>query len=107
MALEPAIQNATHTGQEITWKRRDDSLLDLSGAAITGTITDALTGATRDIAGTLEVSDGPNGVFQWTYAAADVATPGTYSVQFTATFGLTEDSTFEASWIVKKKNVAA
>lgn len=104
MALQPAIQNDRHTGQQITWYYADGATKKpITGATITGTITDTA-GATRAITGTLAVTDGPNGVFTWAYGAADTATVGAYLVQFTATYGdALPDSSFAMDWEVKQR----
>ena len=101
MALVHAIAGALRPGQEITWTRDDGSAEDLSNATVTGVLFDTTTGATRAIAGTIQVSDGPNGVFIWNYDLADVVY-GTYLVQFTASFvsGATPARTFLTPWRV-------
>jgi hypothetical protein len=85
--LADAVQGARHTAQLITWVDDEGDPLDLTGAAITGRIQDAMSGVARDATGALAVVNGTTGAFQWAYSAADVATPGAYRVQFTATFG--------------------
>src|SRR6185369_15431602 len=102
MALQPAIQTDRHTGQLVTWHYADGvTPKDISGATITGTITDTAD-ATRAVDGSLLVTDGPNGVFSWAYGANDTATVGRYAVQFTATYGDAKpDSSFEQQWDVK------
>lgn len=104
MSLQPAIKGDRHTGQQITWYYADGvTVKPLTGATITGTITDTA-GTTRAITGTLNVTDGPNGVLQWAYGAADTATAGRFTAQFTATYADTlQDSSFEMDWDVKAK----
>jgi YD repeat-containing protein len=60
---------------------------DLTGAVITGYLKDLATGEVRQIVGGIEITDTANGVFEWTPDAQDVATAGTYQVQFSAVFG--------------------
>lgn len=70
----------------ITWTReRGEGAEDLTDATLTGTITDR-NGQERPIAGDLSVDNGPAGAFTWEFAPADVATPGTYAIQITASF---------------------
>ena len=69
----------------IEWLRDDGVAEDLTGATLSGTIEDRA-GNTRSIAGTLSVLDGAAGTFEWAFAAGDLAAPGTYQVQFTASF---------------------
>jgi hypothetical protein len=103
MALEPAVQGDRHTGQQITWYAGSAKKV-LTNATLTGKLVNSA-GTVTAIAGTLTVTDGPNGVFTWAYAAADVATVGTYTVQFTATFPDTlSDSSFDAAWSVLTKH---
>jgi hypothetical protein len=59
---------------------------DLTGAVITGYLKDLATSEVRQIVGDIEITDAANGVFEWTPDAQDVATSGTYQVQFSAVF---------------------
>ena len=87
MALAQAIQDSLRPSQIITWTRGDNTPENLTGATLTGKIRDNATGTVRDIAGTLTVTAGANGVFTWAYHADDVADAGRFMVQFKATFG--------------------
>ncbi len=87
MALAQAVKDSLRPTQIITWTRADGVAENLTGAALTGKIRDNATGVTRDIAGTLTVTDGADGVFTWAYHADDVATAGKFMVQFKASFG--------------------
>lgn len=103
MSLPGVIQGSLRPSIQITWLRRDSTdPEDLTGATISGTLRLRRSTELRAIAGDLHVTDGPNGVFQWDLDALDVATPGTYSVQFTATYasGPTPGKTFESDWRV-------
>ena len=104
MALAHAVAGATRPSQVITWTRDDGTAEDLTGATITGKIRSLADGTTRDIAGTLSVTDAAAGEFTWAYAAADVATPGRFQVQFTAAFGTgaTPARTDATNWEVKR-----
>jgi hypothetical protein len=103
MALQNAVQNDGHTAQRITWSA-GSAVKDLTGATITGTITDVQTQTTRAITGTLALVTAASGIFSWQYSAADTATVGAYTVQFTATYGDgLIDSSFSASWEVMVK----
>ena len=70
---------------EVTWLRDDGDPEDLTSATMTGTIEDRQ-GNSRAIAGALTVLDGAAGTFEWAFDPADLATPGTYQVQFAAAF---------------------
>lgn len=104
MALAHAVAGATRPSQVITWLRDDDTAEDLTGATITGKLFDHSLGTTRDIDGTLAVTDGTAGVFTWAYGPADVAAPGRFQAQFTATYvaNPTTARTVVAEWEVKR-----
>lgn len=84
--LTDAVQGATRPSATVIWGLDDNIVLDLTGATLSGRIRDLSTYGERDIAGALTVLDAPNGLFQWTYAPADVADAGKFRVQFTATY---------------------
>lgn len=86
MALPRRVVGGLRPSLAITWEREDGDPEDLTGATMTGTILHELTGSSRAIAGTLTVTDGAAGEFVWAFAAADLATPGTFVVQFIAAF---------------------
>jgi len=100
--LPGRVQGGLRPSQSITWRREDATAEDLSGATITGKLRDRATGTSRAIAGTFSVTDGTAGAFRWDFAAEDVATAGTFDVQFTATFeaGQTPARTFVTQWTV-------
>lgn len=102
MALAAAVAGATRPSQLITWTRADGAPEILTDATLTGWLRSRETGVTRAIAGTLALVDGAAGVFRWDYAAGDVATAGTFDVQFVAAFeaGQTPAKTFVAQWTV-------
>lgn len=86
MALASAVATATRPSQVITWTDDSGAALNLTGATITGKIRDRAK-TVRSITGTLNVTDAVGGIFTWVYSAADVATAGEFTVQFTAAFG--------------------
>lgn len=105
MALAAAVAGATRPSQIVTWLRADGNAETLTDATVTGKIRDRATGTTRAIAGTLTVTDGAAGAFRWDYAAGDVATAGTFDVQFVAAWTAgpgvqTPAKTFVAQWTV-------
>jgi len=104
MALQNAVQSDQHTAQQITWYA-GTAVKNLTGATITGTITDA-NGAIRAITGTLTLVTPLSGVFSWAYSSVDTATAGSYQVQFTAAYASDSlaDSTFLTSWVVGSKH---
>jgi hypothetical protein len=108
MSLPTAIQGALRPALQITWYESGTSApVDLTGATLSGLIQ---VGATVvPIVGALSVIDGPNGVFRWSLAAADVATAGMLQVQFIATFGTapTPGKSFTAGWLVEPSLVAS
>lgn len=104
MALPDAVQNTLKPGLELTWTRTDGTAEDLTGATLSGVIRNMITGVSRAIAGTLSVSDASNGVFTWTFAAADVADAGLHQVQFSASFesGATPAKSYVTSWHIRE-----
>ena len=103
MALARGVQGATHTPQQITWVDIDGTPVDLTGATITGRIEDYVTGTSRNITGTLTITDADSGVFQWDYGDEDVEDYGPFRVQFIATYGGGEtDISVMADWAVER-----
>lgn len=102
MALSPAVQDARHSGQSITWEDEEGNPQDLTNATLTGTIKPPV-GPSRAIDGILALADAPNGVFTWQYGALDVGTAGRHRVQFIATYPDTlNDKTFVTDFIIKE-----
>lgn len=106
MALSNAVQGARHTAQVITWTDTEGDAQNLTGATVTGRLLNLSTYAATAITGALAVTSAASGIFTWTYSAADVATPGTYEVQFVATYGSppndTTDKTLIERWVVER-----
>lgn len=102
MALVSAVQGGLRPSQEIQWRQADGALLSLSGATLSGTLRNRATGAKRNVAGALSVTDAAAGKFLWDYAAADVAEVGVFDVEFVAAFGAapTPAKTYVAQWSV-------
>jgi hypothetical protein len=102
MALQSAIEGATHTGQTITWERSDGTAHDLTGATLSGTIRDR-EGTEWAIDGLLTITSPIEGQFTWAYGTGDVAAAGHYEVQFKATYGDGKfDLSFIETWRVEK-----
>ena len=105
MSLSGVVEGARHIAQQITWNERDSfnvlSSVDLSGSTITAKKRDS-EGTITAVDGSLNFEDtGSDGIFNWTYGVNDVATPGTFEIQFIATFGdSTKDKTLIEKWIV-------
>jgi hypothetical protein len=102
MGLASTVQGNTKFPQVITWTDGDGDAVDLTGATVTGMKRPTNSTASTAIAGTLTVTDATAGKFTWTPAAADVATAGTFSVQFTATYaGPLLERTLIETWVVE------
>ena len=99
MALADGVVAARHIGQTITWTDEDGTVLDLTGATITGFVRPNHSGTVRAIDGVLVLSDAVNGVFTWAYGANDVSEYGDFEVQFVATYTLLE-KTILMAWHV-------
>jgi len=103
MALARAVQGASHTPQAITWIDADGDPVVLVGAVMSGRIEDRVSGNDRAITGTLTITSGPNGAFEWDYGTADVADAGKFRVQFIATFGIGDmDKSMMEDWEVER-----
>jgi hypothetical protein len=104
-ALYNALQGANHDGYDITWTRDDTTPEDLTSATITAKIQayvgGTTTGSPTSSTGTFTVTGAPGGNFHWAPSLTDVATAGTYVVQFIATYGdATVAKTYPAPWTV-------
>lgn len=103
MALPSRPAGARRPSLSITWYRDGTTTPeDLTGATITAVRRRA--GINTTVTGTLTVTDGTNGVFRWDFSVADVATAGTYEVEFSAAFGSgqTPAKTFVTEWTVTR-----
>lgn len=111
MSLPERVQGALYPSLAITWYEKGTTTpVDLTGATLTGTLTRQSGGETTAIMGTLELTDAANGEFRWDLHADDVATPGSYWVQFNAAYasGPTPGRTFDTEWqIMRARTVSA
>ena len=103
MALPDAVKGGKRPSPLLTWSDDSGTVLDLSDATITAVILDANSQVERAADGTFTVTDGPAGEFRWDYGTNDVATKGTFIVQFTAVFPANPSpaKTFGMSWRVR------
>lgn len=103
MALPDAVKGGKRPSPLLTWTDDNGTALDLSDAVITAVILDVTSQVERAADGVFTVTNGPGGVFRWDYGTNDVATKGTFIVQFTATFQAnpTPAKTFGMSWRVR------
>jgi hypothetical protein len=107
MAMPNAVQGGTRPSLLITWLQDGTTTPEvLTSATLTGTIGNAIGGGgtVRAITGTLTVTSGAAGIFRWDLSAADVASAGTFEVQFSAAFGSgqTPAKTFLTRWTVDR-----
>lgn len=105
MTLPTVVQGSLRPSLQITWLRQGTQTPeDLTAATLTGSLRASGATSITAIAGALTVTDGANGVFRWDLAAADVATAGSYMVEFVATFasGASPAKTFSEGWTVAK-----
>lgn len=101
MGLADGVVSSRRTGQTITWKDEDGTVLDLTGTTVTGFIKDRDNGTTKAINGTLTLAGDPTtGVFTWAYGTTDIDTAGRFKVQFIATQGATADRSIPTNWLV-------
>lgn len=94
MPLSPLYVGETHRPLSVTWLDDSNVALDLTGATLS--VRFAGQGGSLSFAGTgtFNVTSASTGQFTYTLAGTDVATPGTWQLQFTATY---VDSTKEMS----------
>lgn len=104
MALPSAVRGGLRPSLLIQWAARDGEPLNLSGAIITASIRDRVTGEVAPSAGVFVVTDAANGWFRWDFDASDVAATGVFDVWFTAGFdtGPTPARTFRTEWTVEE-----
>ena len=100
MALSDAVEGASYIAQQITWTDEDGTVVDLTGATITGKLKNLETGAVTSIDGTLALVTAASGIFSWAYGAADVGTVGQFQAQFIATYGGLSEKTLVEPWRV-------
>lgn len=100
--LPDRVETAKKTPIEITWTSEDEPV-DLTGATLSGVLRRVATGESRAIVGTIVVTVPAEGIFVWTLATEDVAEPGLFEVQFTATYSGGDDLTYAALWRVLPK----
>ena len=103
MSAVRAVQGGRWPPQPLVWEV-GGAPVNLSGATLSGTMTNRATGATRAITGQLTPTTPALGEFAWYYSVADVAEWGEFDVEFVATFGegLTPGKTFLARWSISK-----
>ncbi len=100
MALPSVVQNARKRTLTITWKDDDGNPIDLTGAVLYAIKWDA-DNVESSITGTLTISNAAAGIFTWATSAADVATAGTYYVQFGAKYPTgTYEISYRTQWRV-------
>ena len=92
MPLSPIRIGETHPVWNVTWTVDGGAALNISGSTITGKLQPIGGGADVTLGGAFAIVSGPAGTFTYTPVAADLATAGTYQLQFKAVFG---DATVE------------
>ncbi len=108
MGLPTVIEGSNHRPLELTWDLVDQKgafvkVLNLTGATLSAYIKEAnSTDPPAPVSGTLNVVSAVDGTFTWQFGASDIATRGTYEVQFIATFAdTTKDRSFKETFIVE------
>ena len=82
---EGIIQGSTRPTLPVVFVKNDGSPVVITGATLAGKIRKQGTSASVALAGSVSVTDGPNGKATLSYTSADVATAGLFVVQVTAT----------------------
>lgn len=82
--IPDAVQYSRKRVLTLTWTDQDGIPIDLTAATLAGVIDRR---GTHDyITGTLTVTGASTGTFTWTFSARDVATAGSFLVQFYARY---------------------
>lgn len=81
---EGIIQGSTRPTLPVVFVKNDGSPVVITGATLTGKIRKQGTATSAVLAGSISVTDGPNGKAVLAYASADVAVFGMFLVQITA-----------------------
>jgi hypothetical protein len=85
LAYTPIPQGQTHVLLSLTWKDDTGTAIDLSGATITARIQ-PLHGTGGASTGAITVVSAPAGTLTYKFATTEVATTGTYQIQFKAVY---------------------
>ena len=87
MPITPLFVGDTHRPISVTWLDDLMAPVNLTGATLTVRFGGVATSATFTGTGTFSVLSAVAGTFTYTLSSADVAAPGTWRLQFVATFG--------------------
>lgn len=87
-SLPTVARGSLRPSMLVTWTHADETEVeDLTAAVIVGRIKDLSDNTYRTVQGELTaLAPETNGIFEWAFDAADVATAGVYQVQFAATW---------------------
>jgi hypothetical protein len=100
MPLANAIQYARKRSQTITWTDEDGTAINLTGATLRAIKWDRNENETS-VTGTLTLVTAASGIFTWAYSEYDVATAGTFMVQFIANYpGSLAELSYRTPWRV-------
>jgi len=99
--LDKTVQGSTANLQEITWSRSDGTPQVLTGYTLTGKLYSIERRTSKNITGTLTVTNEALGIFTWSRSSGDVSDIGMYEVQFIATGGSQAAISYSVLWQVE------
>lgn len=86
MPISPLYVNQLHRPISVTWLDDSNTALNLSGATLTVRFAGVAGSQSFTGAGSFSVTNATAGQFTYTLASTDVATPGSWQLQFVATY---------------------
>ena len=94
MSASPLYVGETHKPLSVTWLDDSNNALNLTGATLTVRFGGVGSSTSFVGAGSFSITSPSAGQFTYTFAGTDVAAPGSWQLQFKATY---LDTTFQLS----------
>lgn len=87
MSFSPLYVGETHKPLSVTWLDDSNTALNLTGATLSVRFSGVGTSTSFAGGGSFSITSSVGGQFTYTFVSADVAAPGTWQLQFLATYG--------------------
>lgn len=87
MSASPLYVGETHKPLSVTWLDDSSTALNLTNATLSVRFSGVGTSTSFAGAGSFTITSAVAGQFTYTFASTDVANPGTWQLQFLATYG--------------------
>jgi hypothetical protein len=87
LPASPLYVNETHRPLSVTFLDDSNTALNLTTATLSVRFGGVGTSVSFTGAGTFNITNATAGLFTYTFAAGDVANPGSWNLQFIATYG--------------------